>query len=278
MRGIGQLLLVVMVLLTGCATAAPPTITPLPPPPTETPSGPTPTPAPTATLLPPTPVRLFPGYGPFEKDRPYIVEVSAAQPSQRVFEAVRLSAYTLTFTPANADLDIRLSLLDPDQVPLATVDRGGPGAPETIAEISLPVTGAYEVRIEAVAGAGDVAGEIESLVPELQTGGGMFDPPMEEPDRMASGEFRALDTFHAYTVEMKGGEVVVFELAVESPGLELAFTLYDPDYLPLGTFNTAGAAVARSDDTYIPFDGTYILFVRNLNDGVGTYTLRVVEE
>ncbi len=220
----------------------------------------------------------MPGYGQFEADRPFVVAIRPDLPAQRLFQAAALSAYAVTIAPANADLDIRISLLDPTGTPLIIVDRGGPGAEERIAEISLPVSGSYELRVEAIAGAGDVTGEFASLEPEQMTGGGRFDPLIEDADLATTGAFQALDVVHTYTVDLAGSSVIFFELTLDDPGLELAFTIYDPNYSPLGTYRTEGTTMARSADTFIPFDGAYIVVVQNLNDGTGTYTLRVVEE
>lgn len=287
MRQMRTLLLLVSVLLAaGCigGTPVPPTALPTIVPTTAVPPTITPTPSPVGTLTPtptippPTPVPLLPGYGQFEPDVPFAIEVRPDLLAERVFTLSALTAYTVTISPVNADLDVRISLLDPTGNPLISVDRSGPGAAEQVREISLPISGDYTLRMETVSGAGQVTGAFTSLEPEQMTGGGRFDPLIEAADLTTTGTFQAPDVVHAYIVDLTGSNAVYFEMTVDNPGLDLTFTIYDPNYSPLGTYRTEGAAAARSADMYIPFDGSYIVVVHNLNDGTGTYTLRVLEE
>ena len=271
MRRLGLLLIVGLLALAGCDTApTQPAATPTPGPPTQTPL-PSETPRPTAT----------PGYrlggGSLRLDEPYPAALLPDVPARFLFQGDRLQTFGITVTPQQPELDIRISLLDQNQTPQIVVDRGGPGAAETIPQFGLPVDGTYAVLAEIVAGSGDVVAELTRFAPADRGGGGEIELDASRNGE-ATGTFSAPDMVHAFGVPVRGGDVLVFEVAAEDSGVAPHFTLLDDNYNILGEYEAEAGGTAVSDDTYIPFDGDYTLLVRNASDGTGTYTVHVRSE
>lgn len=264
-------------IVAGCGASAP-TATPTATAPAAT-ETPTPGPSP---YIPPTATPGLPlGGGPLRPDEPSASALLPEVPARFTFLGQRLQAFAFTVTPQGADLDIRLSLHDYTGNPIVVVDRHGPGAAEAIPEVGLPASGPYELRVEAVAGAGDVSVQMAALDFE-RTGGGQLELLDETPstvfDLSAQAAFNAPDVYHAYTVDVSRDDVLVFEAFSDAQGVVPYFTLYDADYNVLGTFSGQEGGGARSDDTYIPADGTWVLFVGNQGAGTGPYTVRVSAE
>lgn len=275
MKRLTILLLAGTLALAGCDVLSPPT-------PTRTPV-PTSTPEPTVAVTPT--VTPMPGLtldtGGIEPDGTFAATVSPDAPARVTFEGERFLALSLTVTPEGEGLDVRLVLRDFTNTPLVTVDRGGPGVAETVAEVQLPVTGRYEIAVEAAGGTGEVAGALAAVMSPSSAGGGPLEEVGVVSDRMGKvgeGTFYAPDVYHAYTVEVEQGQALIFEVTTTDPDVDPYFTLYDGNYNVLGHFDNEAGVNARSDDTYIAFDATYTLFVSNRGPGAGTYTVRVAPE
>ena len=274
MRRLGLLLTVGLLALVGCNTA--PTAAPAAPAFTATPPGPTETSAPTGTPRP----TATPGYrlggGALSLDTPFPAALLPDTPARFLFQGDRLQTFGLTVTPQQPDLDIRLTLSDQNHTPLLVVDRGGPGAAEVVPEFGLPVDGSYEVLVEIVAGTGDVVAELTRFSPDDRSGGGEIALDASRNGELP-GTFGAPDMAASYGVAVRGGDVLVFEVAAEDPSLALHVTLLDDGYNVLGEYDAEAGGTAVSDDTYVPFDGEYTLLVRN-TAGTGAYTVRVRPE
>ncbi len=256
-------------LLAGCTgTPAAPAATPTPAPPTQTPP-PSATPLPTAT--PGLPL----GGGTLRLNEPLGAALLPEVPARFLFAGERLQTFGLTVTPQQEVLDIRVSLRDADR-DLLVVDRGGPGEAERIPQYGLLTNGTYEIRVEIVAGAGDVVAELTRFPPEDWGGGGTL-TLVNSAGEMA-GEVTAPDTRHVFAVPVKGGDVLVFEVDATSGDLDPFFELYDDRGQLLGIFDNEDGVNARSGDTYIPFDGQYSLLVGGQGEGTGEYVVRVRPE
>ena len=275
MRRLALLLTVGLLALVGCNTA--PAAAPSVPAFTATPPGPTEAPTPTGTPRP----TATPGYrlggGALSLDTPFPAALLPETPARFLFQGDRLQTFGITATPQQPDLDIRLTLSDANRTPLLVVDRGGPGAAEVVPEFGLPIDGSYEILVEIVAGAGDVVAELTRFAPDDRGGGGEIALDASRNGEL-SGTFGAPDMVHAYGVAVRGGDVLVFEVAADDASLAPHFTLLDDGYNVLGEYEAEAGGTAVSDDTYVPFDGDYTLLVRAGAAGTGAYTVRVRPE
>lgn len=224
------------------------------------------------------------GGGGITPGQPFLADVLPDYPAPLLLFALqRLDTYRVEATPDNPALDVQLTLLDPTNTAIAVINRGGPGAAEVIPEIVLPASGDYRLMVDVLAGEGAVSGLFAPVAIEDRAGGGRLefldaDPDAEPFDLSADGTFFAPDVFHAYTADVRQGDILKFAVRAGSEAVAPVFTLYDGDYQVRGIFEVPPGGVFSTGDTLMQAAGTYTIYVRNVGEGTGPYSVRVYSE
>jgi hypothetical protein len=253
-KRIALVMLIGLVLATGCAGFQMPVATPAPSPAPTQVSPPTPEASPMPTVLPPGVIAQESGE--IDADAGSELRISV---DGRPGAAVAIDAEALS-----GSVDFQLSVADPFGNFLANVDDAGPGKPESISEFQFPYEGAYEVIVTPFAGAGKALVTVREAqgspgVQEL-SGPGSFEAAMPEPH-----------TYHAYRLALHAGEMVTIA-ARGTDGLDTRMALYGPD----GRFIAMRDDDAGVDPVWTGFtpdaDGTYTAIVSNFADSTGEYT------
>jgi hypothetical protein len=208
-------------------TPPPPTLPIVTPGPSPTP--PPPSPTPTATPLPTT----TPGSGPLRYDSDFLHQVASGAGGLYSLNALVGEAMRIEVAPDDEEVDLRLVVVAPGGRELVNMDRNGPGRPETLPEFQFPLSGAYQVRVEAVAGDGLMRGAVAFLPEAARTGGGTFQSFDDAP---IDARMDSPGVFHVYTFEASAGQVVILQAVAASEDLDLYFHLFQPDGTVMGLY------------------------------------------
>jgi hypothetical protein len=187
---------------------------------------------------------------------------------------------TAVLTPAGTEMDVKMTLVDPEGRVLLDMDHGFSGEPEVIANYLLPVDGEYELVVAEYYGAGggyslqlDLSDEMKVVVPPgAEEMGPIF---LGEPETGTLAEGQS----HAWTIRMNAGDAIDLLVTPLDKEMDLTVSVYAPDgSLVLDRYDGAFSGEPELvEAVYLQADGVYLILVKEYWDAPGDYTLLVTE-